>query len=117
MCRREIPLFGLYKDVREAGICDGAIFSDEERLFVIGKSRFHSLKEAAVSILIVVVVVEVLGKAYRSELTYASSLVRYDPDSTNLREVILKGEAVSRGGKKWLLRQISLDFEPRRFIE
>lgn len=115
MCRREIPLFGLYKDVREAGICDGAIFADEERLFVIGKSRFHSLKEAAVGILIVVV--EVLGKVYRSELAYASSLVRYDPDSTNLREVILKGEAVSRGGKKWLLRQISLDFEPRRVTE
>ena len=31
----------------------------------------------------------------------------------NLREVILQREAVDRGGKKGLLRQITLDFQPR----
>ena len=108
MCGGEVSTLGFDKDVREAGIRNGAILADKESLFIIGKSRLHSIEEATISILIAVV--EVLGKLYQSKLTNTSPLVRDETNSTNLREVILKSEAVGRGGKKGLLRQITLDF-------
>ena len=56
----EVARLGLDEDVGEAGIGDGAVGADDERLFVVGKLGLHPLEEPSVSVLIVVL--EAIGK-------------------------------------------------------
>ena len=107
----EVACFGLDEDVGEAGIGDGAVGADEERLFVAGKLGLHPLEETSVSVLIAVV--EAIGEEDGAQCAYRSFAVGDEADGRESREAVLECEAVGRGGEDLLPCEVSLDFPPR----
>lgn len=107
----EVACFGLDEDVGEAGIGDGVIGADEERLFVVGKLGLHPLKETSVSVLIAVL--EGIGEGHGAQCAYRSLAVGDETDGREPSEAVLEREAVGRGGEDLLSREVSLDFPPR----
>ena len=107
----EVTCFGLDEDVGEAGIGDGAVGADEERLFVAGKLGLHPLEETSVSVLIAVV--EVVGEGDGTQCAYRPLAVGDEADGRDPCEAVLEREAVGRGGEDLLSREVSLDFPPR----
>ena len=107
----EVARFGLDENVGEAGIGDGAVGADEERLFVAGKLGLHPLEETSVSVLIAVV--EVVGEGDGTQCAYRPLAVGDEADGRDPCEAVLEREAVGRSGEDLLSREVSLDFPPR----
>ena len=107
----EVTCFGLDEDVGEAGIGDGAVGADEERLFVVGKLGLHPVEETSVSVLIAVL--EAIGEEVGTQCAYCPLAVGDEADGRESCEAILEREAVGRGGVDLLSREVSLDFPPR----
>ena len=92
----EVACFGLDEDVGEAGIGDGAVGADEERLFVVGKLGLHPVEETSVSVLIAVV--EAVGEGEGTQCAYRPLAVGDEADGREPCEAILEREAIGRGG-------------------
>ena len=107
----EVTRFGLDENVGEAGIGDGAVGADEERLFVVGKLGLHPVEETSVSVLIAVL--EAIGEEVGTQCAYCPLAVGDEADGREPCEAVLEREAVGRGGEDLLPREVSLDFLPR----